>query len=92
MFLLSRVNTFRRLDLLETFLEHYKKCENVKQIQVIWSDQDSKPPIAMMDKYPMNKVAFEIHDSNSLNNRFHILLNITTEVSDFVTLFYPIID
>lgn len=81
-FSLSRVNTFRRPDLLEIFLEHYKQCENVKQIQVIWSDQDSKAPIAMLEKYPKGKVIFEVHDSNSLNNRFHNLINIPTEVSN----------
>jgi Glycosyl transferase family 64 domain len=83
------VNTFRRPDLLEIFLEHYKQCENVKQIQVIWSDQNTKAPLAMLEKYPAGKVIFEVHDNNSLNNRFHNLTNIPTEVSDFIPLFYP---
>jgi Glycosyl transferase family 64 domain len=86
-----RVNTFRRPDLLEIFLEHYKQCENVKQIQVIWSDQDTKAPIAMLERYPKGKVIFEVHDSNSLNNRFHNLINIPTEVSDFIALSYSIL-
>lgn len=86
----SRVNTFRRLDLLELFLEHYKKCENVKQIQVVWSDQESKPPIGMVDKYPKDKVIFEVHRNDSLNNRFRNLVSIPTEVS-YSILLYPIV-
>ena len=76
-----RVNTFRRLDLLGIFLEHYHKCQNVRQIQIIWSDQESTPPLEWLNKYPKDKVAFEVHRNNSLNNRFRNLLPITTEVN-----------
>ena len=74
------MNTFRRLDLLEIFLDHYQTCRNVKQIQVIWSDQTKGAPLEWLSKYPKDKVLFEIHTSNSLNNRFHALVPVPTEV------------
>ena len=74
------MNTFRRLDLLEIFLDHYQTCRNVKQIQVIWSDQTKGAPLHWLSKYPKDKVLFEIHTSNSLNNRFHALVPVPTEV------------
>ena len=40
-----RVNTFRRLDLLKTFLDHYTTCLDVQVVQVVWSDQSNRPPI-----------------------------------------------
>ena len=81
-----RVNTFRRLDLLGIFLEHYHKCQNVRQIQIIWSDQESTPPLEWLNKYPKDKVVFEVHRNNSLNNRFQNLIPITTEVNIFCIL------
>ena len=45
-----RVNTFRRNDLLQGFLEYYthtkraKECALIEEITVIWSDTDSAPP------------------------------------------------
>jgi hypothetical protein len=39
-----RVNTFRRLDLIEYFLEYYSTCDVVAQVQVVWSDQVNNPP------------------------------------------------
>jgi Glycosyl transferase family 64 domain len=69
------------LDLLEIFLEHYAYCENVKQIQVVWSDQKAAAPNDWLSKYPAGKVVFETHSTDSLNNRFHNLTSIPTEVS-----------
>ena len=74
-----RVNSFRRLDLLEFFLDYYKTCAAVKQIQVVWSDQRDKPPVDWLSKYPTGKVLFEVHDKDSLNNRFVPLQEIPTE-------------
>jgi cell division protein FtsI/penicillin-binding protein 2 len=74
-----RVNTFRRLDLLEMFLDHYEQCSSVQQIQVVWSDQENKAPLEWLKKYTLNKVLFEIHDKNSLSNRFRNLVPVPTE-------------
>jgi len=76
-----RVNTYRRLDLLEVFLDYYTShtCKKViKQIQVVWSDQENKPPVSYLKKYPSPKVQFEQHDTNSLSNRFRALLDVPT--------------
>lgn len=43
-----RVNTFRRLDLLKTFLDHYTTCPDVQVIQVVWSDQLNRAPIGLV--------------------------------------------
>ena len=74
-----RVNTFRRLDLLEFFLDYYKDCNVIKQIQVVWSDQQNKPPMEWITKYSIGKVMFEVHTKDSLNNRFNALQDLPTE-------------
>ena len=58
----------------------------VKEIQVVWSDQDSRPPIKWLSKYPKDKVTFEVHDTNSLNNRFKAIIPVRTEASDSLNL------
>lgn len=77
-----RVNTFRRNDLLDMFLKHYDVCPAVEQIQVIWSDQESAPPVEDLTKdlAHRDRVVFEIHSENSLNNRFIPQEPINTEL------------
>jgi hypothetical protein len=87
-----RVNTFRRPDLLKKFLKHYNECKVVNQIQVIWSDQENKAPIEWLQYYPENRVIFEIHDKDSLNNRFIALKVIPTMVKQTQTLKYGFYD
>eukprot|EP01036_Dinobryon_divergens_P029815 gene29815-38969_t len=74
------VNTFRRLDLLETFMRYYKDCKIVKQVQVVWSDQENGAPFHWIKDFglPSDKYVFEIHRNNSLSNRFRPLLSIPT--------------
>lgn len=74
-----RVNSFRRLDLLEFFLDYYKSCAVVSQIQVVWSDQQNAAPLEWSQRYPPGKVVFEVHDKNSLSNRFLALHAVPTE-------------
>ena len=74
-----RVNTFRRLDLLETFLSHYHRCSVVKQIQVIWSDPENNAPVEWSKRYVDGRVIFEVHQTNSLNHRFHNITPVPTE-------------
>lgn len=75
-----RINTYKRLDLLEGFLEYYKDCPYIEETQVVWSDQDEKPPYALYPKDSYPNVFFEEHTINSLNNRFRPLRGIPTEV------------
>eukprot|EP00981_Chlorochromonas_danica_P013127 scaffold5903_cov165-Ochromonas_danica.AAC.2 len=73
------VNTFRRLDLLRTFLDYYQQCPQIQTIQVVWSDTVNAPPRDWLADYEEGRVVFEVHDQNSLNNRFRALLPIPTE-------------
>lgn len=77
--LCCRVNTFRRNDLLRVFLDYYKQCPQVKEVQVVWSDTASSPPMDWLAGLPAGKVAFEVHKENSLNNRFRAILPVSTE-------------
>lgn len=87
-----RVNTFKRLDLLEVFVDYYlgkaesgrhskKNCDFVKQIQVVWSDKSKLPPKDWVEKYGQDgkRLVFEIHENDSLNNRFLPKVSIETE-------------
>jgi hypothetical protein len=77
-----RVNTFRRNDLLKQFLDHYSTCPEVKQITVVWSDPDNKPPVELGPiNYPHSDVFYEIHVNNSLTNRFRAIYPVPTDVS-----------
>lgn len=68
-----RMNTWRRNDLLKKSAEHYASCTCVGQIQVVWSDQENKPPrLELFREEARAKIAFEVHDTNSLNHRFNV--------------------
>ena len=80
-----RVNTFRRNDLLANFLSHYVTCADVDKIQVVWSDLDNMPPDELVYLYEANsKVTFELHEMNSLSNRFKVLGRIDTGFINFL--------
>lgn len=61
-------------------MDSYAKCESVKQVQVVWSDQQNSPPQDWISKYPEGKFVFEIHNNNSLSNRFRPRIPVPTEV------------
>jgi hypothetical protein len=75
-----RVNTFRRNDLLLNFLTHYDTCVDVEQVQVVWSDTDSSPPMHFLKGLSRKNVVFEVHKENSLNNRFKPEIDIPTDI------------
>ena len=90
-----RVNTFRRNDLLKPFVEHFAQCDVVREIQVVWSDQENEPPGLGMFDLPKRhgghrkgggargpSVVFERHTTDSLNNRFLPTIAVPTEVRD----------
>ena len=74
-----RVNTFRRNDLLERFLEHYEQCGAAREIVVVWSDTDRAPPDWLLRRAGQSPVAgtvavrLELFSVDSLNNRFTLL-------------------
>ena len=75
-----RINTFRRNDLLKQSLTHYLSCNIINEIQVVWSDLKNQPP-TFHDLNDHNKIIkYEIHDKDSLNNRFIPTLAMKTEV------------
>lgn len=76
----TRMNTFRRNDLLKRSAEHLASCDCVGQIQVVWSDQDNAPPgMDLFTEKTRRKVHFEVHDTNSLNHRFNMTSSVRTE-------------
>ena len=82
-----RVNTFRRNDLLKRFVEHFSRCSVVREIQVVWSDQQNEPPAMSMFSLPQRgsgrdhvaRIVFERHSTDSLNNRFRPTVPIPTD-------------
>lgn len=67
------LNTFKRPpQMLDDAVEYYAQCDLVKHVKIVWSEQ-ALPPARLTAKYAkwkMPMVAFERHDSDSLNNRF----------------------
>lgn len=72
-----RVNTYRRPDLLKEFLKNYHPCPVVKEITIVWSDLENKPPDELLSTY--KKAKFEVHTTNSLSNRFKPLQHVPTD-------------
>jgi hypothetical protein len=71
------LNTYKRPpEVVEEAIEHYKTCDTVRYIYVVWSDRDNPPPTSMLEKYGrvkhdhVSQVGFKIQESTSLNNRF----------------------
>ena len=53
----------------------------MNQTQIVWSDQENKPPVEWLKEYnnkESEKVIFEVHDKDSLNNRFKALQKVPT--------------
>jgi glucuronyl/N-acetylglucosaminyl transferase EXT2 len=65
-----RMNSWKRLELLETSIRHHSSCPGVAQIQVVWCDEQGDPPASLLEN---DKVVIERHAINSLNERFRIL-------------------
>jgi hypothetical protein len=64
-----RINTWKRLEQLMVSVDHHASCPGVSQIQIVWCDPE-EPPQELFDHA---KVVVERHETNSLNERFHIL-------------------
>lgn len=68
-----RMNTWKREEHLHLSLDHYVSCKGVAQIQIIWCTTQGDPPTWLKD-YPDKRVVVEAHKKDSLNERFHILM------------------
>lgn len=66
-----RINTWRRPEQLLASVAHHSSCPGVKQIQIVWCDKENEPPTELLDKF--DKVVVEVHEGNSLNERFNVL-------------------
>lgn len=75
-----RINTWKRLDQLQTSIEHHKSCPGAAQIQVVWCMDQGEPPASLTEH---EKVVVERHEVNSLNERFRILQE-PTNTRDFI--------
>jgi glucuronyl/N-acetylglucosaminyl transferase EXT2 len=73
-----RMNTWRRNDILLISVNHFRSCQNVAQIQIVWCDSENEPPqelLRMVDDYDteLAPIVIERHLVNSLNERFHVM-------------------
>ena len=69
-----RINTWRRNNQLIAVIKHYETCPNVAQIQVVWCDEENKPPAELyhQEDEKLPKIIVERHAKNSLNERFRM--------------------
>ena len=70
-----RMNTFRRNDMLRLSLEHYSLCPGLREIVIVWSDQERRPPDTSGWRISRAgpRVVFEEHREDRLTNRFRPL-------------------
>ncbi|KAG5178560.1 exostosin, partial [Tribonema minus] len=75
-----RMNTFRRNDDLKRSVDNYALCPAVTRIQIVWSDQENEPPpLNFFSPAARELIEFELHTTDSLNNRFNALSPPPTE-------------
>jgi len=71
------VNTFKRQERLVKSIRHYSRCPAVDAIRIVWSESLTPPrELASLSTLP---VIFDVHEKNSINNRFLPLENVRTE-------------
>ena len=71
-----RINTWKREEQLQLSIQHHQTCTSVAQIQVVWCTDQGKVPawlLALQNDSTTPPVVVELHDANSLNERFHLL-------------------
>jgi len=71
------VNTFKRPERLEKSIKHYARCPSVDAIRIVWSESPDPPRhLSKLTKLP---VIFDVHEKNSINNRFVPLNGLRTQ-------------
>ena len=75
------INTFNRTKLVSEAIEHYSKCSHAKYIHIVWSEPHEPKTkfIEKLKKYHDPSVIIDIHNQDSLNNRFKPLKESFTE-------------
>ena len=73
--------------MIKYFMDYYETCDTVRRIQIVWSDQKNSPPPEWLDHYAKDKYVFEMHNTDSLSNRFRVLDNVPTEVSTIIVYY-----
>lgn len=81
------INTWKRPDLLKGCISHYASCHSVDAIRVVWSEPEPPPPglrAAMAQKVRVKSrgraaLRFDVHASDSLNNRLKPLEGVATD-------------
>jgi glucuronyl/N-acetylglucosaminyl transferase EXT2 len=69
-----RLNSWKRPEQLKIAIDHYQSCDSVAQIQVVWCTAQGDPPEWLSQQQGGSKqVIVELHELNSLNERFHVL-------------------
>jgi len=71
-----RMNTWQRNEQLLLSINHHAQCEGVKEIQIVWCD-NNEPPDEIVH-HSSGKVKIEKHVINSLNERFKVFADTPT--------------
>ena len=71
------VNTFKRPERLEKSIRHYSRCEGVDAIRIVWSESQNPP--RELSELTHLEVVFDVHEKNSINNRFVPLKGLRTD-------------
>ncbi|XP_058207221.1 glycosylinositol phosphorylceramide mannosyl transferase 1-like isoform X2 [Rhododendron vialii] len=83
------INTWKRNDLLKQSISHYTSCRGLDSIRIVWSEPN--PPSDNLVKFLTQVVQsnsrdgrqielkFDIHEEDSLNNRFKELKDLKTD-------------
>ncbi|KAF7134300.1 hypothetical protein RHSIM_Rhsim08G0206900 [Rhododendron simsii] len=83
------INTWKRNDLLKQSISHYTSCHGLDSIRIVWSEPN--PPSDNLVKFLTQVVQsnsrdgrqielkFDIHEEDSLNNRFKELKDLKTD-------------
>ncbi|WOL08383.1 hypothetical protein Cni_G17136 [Canna indica] len=83
------INTWKRNDLLKQSVTHYASCVGVESIRVVWSEHD-RPSDSLQDALWQSvqksskrcddiELKFDLHEENSLNNRFKQVEGLKTD-------------
>ena len=71
------LNTYRRPDRLKKAISHYARCEGVDAVRVVWSESGNPP--RGWEVPGGAKLIYDIHEKNSINNRFVPLKGVGTD-------------
>ena len=71
------LNTYKRPDRLKRAIDHYTRCEGVDAVRVVWSESGTPP--SGLEVSGGARLVFDVHEKNSINNRFVPLKGVRTD-------------